>query len=140
MKLVSPFTHLPIVFSCGDQTRHIPKDPSTALDDGERVGLTSVRQCTDQEAQSAVHRTDGHLVVDAVSRQIPQSAQETLQGRLLGTTQELLLELIYQHVNVDKDATGRRENASASCQSSLGLLHEMLTVVQTFTITIVHVN
>lgn len=95
------FTHLPIVFSCGDKTRHVPKDPSTTLDDGERIGLTAVRQRTDQEAQSAVHRTDGHLVVDAVSRQIPQSAQETLQSRLLETTQELLLELIEPHVNVD---------------------------------------
>lgn len=61
----------PVVFSCGDQTRHVSKDPSAALDDGERVGLASVRQCADQEAQSSVHRTDRHLVVDAVSRQIP---------------------------------------------------------------------
>lgn len=131
------FTHLPIVFSCGDQTRHIPKDPSTALDDGERVGLTTVRQRTDQEAQSAVHRTDGHLVVDAVSRQIPQSAQKTLQGRLLETTQELLLELIYQHVNVE---TGWRENASTTCDSQVWVYFTKETVVQTFTITIVHMN
>lgn len=39
----------PVVFSCGNQTRHVSQDASAALDNGERVGLTAVCQRADQE-------------------------------------------------------------------------------------------
>lgn len=94
-----PVFDLPIVFPCGDQTRNVSKDPSAALDDGEWVGLTSVCQRADQEAQSSVHRADGHLVVDAVSWQVPQSTQKTLQGRLLENQQNKKSVLFYRHRN-----------------------------------------
>lgn len=69
--LIFQSTHLnlslPVVFSCGNKTGHIAEDPTTALNDGQRVGLASVRQRAHQEAQRSIHRADGHLVVNAVS-------------------------------------------------------------------------
>lgn len=80
----SRHTNLPVVFSCGNKTGDISEDPTATLDDGQGVGLTSVCKCAHQEAQRSVYGADGHLVVNAVSRQVPQSTQDTLQRRLLG--------------------------------------------------------
>lgn len=36
-------TNLPVVFSCGNKTGDITENPTTTLDDGQRVGLASIR-------------------------------------------------------------------------------------------------
>lgn len=36
-------TNLPVVFPCGNKTGHITENPATTLDDGEGVGLASIR-------------------------------------------------------------------------------------------------
>lgn len=74
---------MPVIFSRGDQAGNVSEDPSSALDDGQRVGLAAVGQRADQEAQSSVNRADGHLVLHTVGRQIPQSTQQALESRLL---------------------------------------------------------
>lgn len=60
-------TNPPVVFSRGNEAGDVSENPAAALDDGQGVGLTSVGERAHQEAQRAVHGTDGHLVVYAVS-------------------------------------------------------------------------
>lgn len=46
---------IPVIFSCGHKTGHIAQDSTSALNDGQGVGLTSVGERADQESQSSIY-------------------------------------------------------------------------------------
>lgn len=78
---------VPVIISGCDETGHVAEDPPTALDDSQGIGLAPVGESADQEAQSPIHRADGHLILLAVGRQVPQRTEDALQGGLLRTNQ-----------------------------------------------------
>lgn len=67
----------------GDEAGDIAQDATATLDDGERVGVAAVCQCSNQKSQSAVHSTNICLVLRTVSRQVPERTQYGLQSRFL---------------------------------------------------------
>lgn len=72
-----------MIFICSNETGDISQDASSTFNDGESVGLTSVRQCTNEESKRPIDSTDVSLVLSTMGRQIPKGTQDTLQSGLL---------------------------------------------------------
>lgn len=50
----------------GNEAGDVAQDPTTALDDGERVGVAAMGQCSHQKGQGAIHSADIRLVLRTV--------------------------------------------------------------------------
>lgn len=74
------YRRLPVCLVGSDEAGDVAQDSTAALDDGERVGVAAVGQCSHQKGQSAVHCADVRLVLRTVSRQVPERAQYGLQS------------------------------------------------------------
>lgn len=50
----------------GNEAGDVAQDPTAALDDGERVGVAAMGQCSHQKGQGAIHSADIRLVLRTV--------------------------------------------------------------------------